>query len=38
MAAVAGGGIVAAREARAAETDARKLGIPLGPYGYRSPF
>jgi sulfane dehydrogenase subunit SoxC len=38
MAAVAGGGIVAAREARAAETDARKLGIPLGPYGDRSPF
>ena len=38
MAAVAGGGIVAAREALAAEVDARKLGIPLGPYGERSPF
>ncbi len=38
MAAVAGGGIVAAREAAAAEADARKLGIPLGPYGERSPF
>jgi sulfane dehydrogenase subunit SoxC len=38
MAAVAGGGIVAAREALAAEADARKLGVPLGPYGERSPF
>jgi sulfane dehydrogenase subunit SoxC len=38
MAAVAGGGIVAARQATAAEADARKLGVPLGPYGERSPF
>jgi sulfane dehydrogenase subunit SoxC len=35
---VAGGGVLAAREALAAEADARKLGIPLGPYGERSPF
>src|SRR5580765_3306560 len=35
---VAGGGVLAAREALASEADARKLGIPLGPYGERSPF
>src|SRR5215467_9704 len=35
---VAGGGVLAAREALAAEADARKLGVPLGPYGERSPF
>jgi len=35
---VAGGGVLASREALAAEADARKLGIPLGPYGERSPF
>jgi sulfane dehydrogenase subunit SoxC len=38
MSAVAGGGLLAGRDALAAETDARKLGIPLGPYGERSPF
>jgi sulfane dehydrogenase subunit SoxC len=38
MGAVAGGGLLAGREALAAGTDARKLGIPLGPYGERSPF
>ena len=38
MGAAAGGGLLAAREALAAEADARKLGIPLGPYGERSPF
>jgi sulfane dehydrogenase subunit SoxC len=36
--AVAGGGLLAGRDALAAETGARKLGIPLGPYGERSPF
>src|SRR5215831_3231553 len=35
---VAGGGVLASGEALAAEADARKLGIPLGPYGERSPF
>src|SRR5437899_3138306 len=38
MSAVAGGSLFAAREALAAEADPRKLGIPLGPYGDRSPF
>src|SRR5258706_5491531 len=40
MGAVAGGGLglLSAREALAADADARKLGIPLGPYGDRSPF
>jgi len=36
MSAIAGGGLLAGRDALAA--DARKLGIPLGPYGERSPF
>src|SRR5262245_66023896 len=36
MSAVATGGLLAGRDALAA--DARKLGIPLGPYGERSPF
>jgi sulfane dehydrogenase subunit SoxC len=35
---VAGGGVLAAREALAAEGDARTLGTPLGPYGDRAPF
>jgi sulfane dehydrogenase subunit SoxC len=38
MGAVAGGGLLAGREVLAADADARKLGIPLGPYGERSPF
>src|SRR5215475_9812813 len=38
MGAVAGGGLLASREALAADGGARKLGIPLGPYGERSPF
>jgi len=38
MGAVAGGSLLAARDGLAAEADARKLGIPLGPYGERSPF
>jgi sulfane dehydrogenase subunit SoxC len=38
MTAVAGGGLLAGRDALAAATDARKLGTPLGPYGERSPF
>jgi sulfane dehydrogenase subunit SoxC len=36
--AVAGGSILATRQALAAEAGGRKLGIPLGPYGERSPF
>src|SRR5262245_36340802 len=35
---VAGGGVLTSRDALAAEADARKLAIPLGPYGERSPF
>src|SRR5215471_18009879 len=38
MGAVAGGSLLAARKGLAAEAGARKLGIPLGPYGERSPF
>src|SRR5512138_3502355 len=38
MGVVAGGGVLAAREAIAADTGARTLGVPLGPYGERSPF
>jgi len=38
MGAVAGGGLLASRDVLAAEADARKLGVPLGPYGERSPF
>lgn len=38
MAAAAGGGLVAAREALALDGEGRPLGSPLGPYGERSPF
>src|SRR6266700_3776374 len=33
-----GGGLLAKREKALAETEPGKLGIPLGPYGERSPF
>jgi sulfane dehydrogenase subunit SoxC len=38
MGVVAGGGVLAAREALGADAGARSLGTPLGPYGERSPF
>jgi sulfane dehydrogenase subunit SoxC len=38
MGAAVGGGLLAGQKALALETDARKLGEPLGPYGERSPF
>src|SRR5215471_19510145 len=36
--AAVGGGLLAASKVSALETDPRKLGEPLGPYGERSPF
>jgi len=36
--AAVGGSLLGAQRARALEADPRKLGIPLGPYGERSPF
>lgn len=38
MGAAVGGSLVAGPEALARESDARPLGIPLGPYTERSPF
>ena len=38
LGAAVGGSLVAGRQALAIETDSRKLGEPLGPYGERSPF
>src|SRR5881396_461664 len=38
MGAVLGGSLLAGRQVLAAETEARKLGVPLGPYSERSPF
>jgi sulfane dehydrogenase subunit SoxC len=38
MGAAVGGSLLAGREALALDTDPRKLGEPLGPYGERSPF
>jgi len=38
MGAAVGGTLLTGRRARAVEADPRKLGIPLGPYGERSPF
>ena len=38
MGAVLGGGLLAGRHVLAAETEARTLGAPLGPYSERSPF
>ena len=38
MGAAVGGSLLAGQEALALDTDARKLGEPLGPYGERSPF
>ena len=38
MGAVVGGSLLASNKALALETDPRKLGEPLGPYGERSPF
>src|SRR5881296_4252501 len=38
MGAVLGGSLLAGRHVLAAETEARKLGVPLGPYSERSPF
>ena len=37
MGAVVGGGLFAGKSVLAADSDARKLGTPLGPYGERSP-
>ena len=38
MGAAVGGTLLTGRRAQALEADPRKLGIPLGPYGERSPF
>jgi len=38
MGVAVGGSLLAGQQARALETDPRKLGEPLGPYGERSPF
>ncbi len=38
MGAAVGGSLLVGRRIQAAETDPRKLGTPLGPYGERSPF
>jgi sulfane dehydrogenase subunit SoxC len=38
MGSLVGGGLLVGQEALALENDSRKLGIPLGPYGERSPF
>jgi sulfane dehydrogenase subunit SoxC len=38
MGAAVGGSLLAGQKAMALETDPRKLGEPLGPYGERSPF
>ncbi len=38
MGAAVGGSLLAGQEALAIDTDPRKLGEPLGPYGERSPF
>ena len=38
MGAAVGGSLLAGQKAVALETDPRKLGEPLGPYGERSPF
>src|SRR4249920_3706085 len=38
MGAAVGGSLLTGRRALALEADPRKLGIPLGPYGERSPF
>jgi sulfane dehydrogenase subunit SoxC len=38
MGAAVGGSLLAGKTALALETDPRKLGEPLGPYGERSPF
>ena len=38
MGAAVGGSLLAGQKALALETDPRKLGEPLGPYGERSPF
>ena len=38
MGAAVGGSLLASHTAQALETDPRKLGEPLGPYGERSPF
>src|ERR1700726_4689025 len=38
MGAAVGGSLLAVQKAVALETDPRKLGEPLGPYGERSPF
>ena len=38
MGAAVGGSLLAGQKALALETDSRKLGEPLGPYGERSPF
>jgi len=38
MGVAVGGTLLAGQQARALETDPRKLGEPLGPYGERSPF
>src|SRR5215470_16304959 len=38
MGAAVGGSLLIGEPVAAAESDARKLGVPLGPYGERSPF
>ena len=38
MGAAVGGSLLTGRQVQALEADPRKLGIPLGPYGERSPF
>jgi hypothetical protein len=38
MGAAVGGSLLAGKPALGLETDPRKLGAPLGPYGERSPF
>src|SRR5437762_4887503 len=38
MGAAVGGSLLAGQQALALDTDPRKLGEPLGPYGERSPF
>ena len=38
MGAAVGGGLLAGRKTLALESEPRKLGEPLGPYGERSPF
>jgi len=38
MGSLVGGSLLVGQKALALENDSRKLGIPLGPYGERSPF